>query len=112
MAEATKVSIFMLGLKSGSVRNQLYRVFPSSLEEDFSRRQAILDNSFSSYQRRQDPNSMDESAIQSTRRNYGEIICHYCGKKGYIRPKCPTPHIPNIQKKSEQNGDSGSCKSQ
>lgn len=99
--ENTLVSIFMKGLKSGPVRNQLFREYPKTFEnavalamqEEFSRTQAIVTVPHMRKPER-DPNAMDCSSIRTngvpnTRlTDKSKMACHRCGKMGHFARTC------------------------
>ena len=104
--QATQVSVFLNGLGEGPVRDQLYRVFPDTLEsamtlalqEDFSRRQSRQGSHArygheSGYTRvGQGPTPMDVSRIEMERPrgsfDKSSVTCYACHKKGHFAREC------------------------
>jgi hypothetical protein len=107
---ATQVSVFLNGLKDGPVRRQLFRDFPSTLEEaitialqeEFSARQAKRDTAVGTripHSDRNDPTPMDCSTVfvakpdsrssnARPQKDKSNIECRRCGKKGHYASEC------------------------
>lgn len=103
---ATQVSVFLGGLQSGPVRTQLFRAYPSSLEEainlalqeEFSFRQSHAQsqgfaNNFRAQRASDGPSPMDIGMIQQANRGnpvrQGNGRCFKCNALGHIARNCP-----------------------
>ena len=123
--EATQISVFLNGLRSGAVRTQLFRAYPETLEqaismayqEDFSYRQSSLPVNFKfSSKPKTDtatPMEVDSVVVSSSngtkssqnsgkRNNQNQRKCFRCNRIGHIARDCRAP-LP-----AKQQGDSTS----
>jgi len=92
VTEASRVTIFMQGLREGPARTQLFRVVPDTLDkaihlalsEDFSYKNAKIQGSESTTN--SDPNDMDLSNV--TQFNKKNVVCYNCNRKGHMSRDC------------------------
>jgi hypothetical protein len=122
---ATQVSVFLNGLRPGSVRTQLFRAYPDSLEtaislalqEDFSHRQTnnLPTSTFSRQAARTEngPTPMEIDSIQATSRGNPSartIRCFRCNHIGHIARNCrgATGQRPTVA--ARPNGRAGNTK--
>jgi hypothetical protein len=102
--EDTLVSIFLQGMRDGPARTQLFRVYPSKLEdaisialqEEFSKRQAQRNQNFNGNHAKEtirparDPFAMDISNAQVERKTFDKtkIKCFKCNLLGHMARDC------------------------
>jgi hypothetical protein len=88
LPEPTRVTVFMQGLKAGPAKTQLFRSFPSTLEEAI---RIASSEAFSCQMARSDPwkgqeaTDMDVSVVENT-----NVKCFGCGRLGHFRQNCPS----------------------
>jgi hypothetical protein len=113
----TQVSVFLGGLRHGTVRTQLFRAYPDtleeaivlSLEEEFSSRQSewngIIPSKFSNHKSKNDgPTPMEIGSMEerSTKKpvDLSKVRCYNCNNMGHVSRHCP--------KKKNNNSSNGS----
>ncbi|KAG2949265.1 hypothetical protein PC117_g5404 [Phytophthora cactorum] len=118
MDEATKVVMFMKGLRDGPVKTYLFREYPSTFEaaitvamqEEFSLRQAKLHVNVPRIarpvMRMGGPEPMDLSNATATghqQRNNSSVRCFRCGYTGHYARECTAA----VHKAGGRRGDAG-----
>jgi len=99
--EITKVAVFLMGLRDGPIRKELFRVFPTTLEEaikialreDFSLSQSKENRATSvapvvNFDNRDGCTPMDLSVAEVQRKQITDIVCFRCQKKGHVMRDC------------------------
>ena len=112
--EATQVSVFLNGLRSGPVRTQLFREYPETLEsaitmalqEDFSHRQCDLPVQGRDNRPRpvaEGPTPMEIGNVHAAARRFPpnrQVKCFRCGRMGHMQKDCRAPSNVNARRGS------------